>query len=53
MGDCTSITMKGGPALLDVIITVERRNGGVWLFLTHRSLGLRRAIASLSDLIPQ
>jgi hypothetical protein len=53
MGDCTSITMKAGPALLDVIITVERRNGGVWLFLTHRSLGLRRAIASLSDLIPQ
>jgi hypothetical protein len=38
---------------LDVLITVERRNGGVWLFLTHRSLGLRRAIASLSDLIPQ
>lgn len=53
MSDCASIAMKGGPALLDVIITVERRSGGVWLFLTHRSPGLRRAIASLSDLIPQ
>ena len=49
MGDCTAITMKGGPALLDVIITVERRNDGEWLFLTHRSPGLRRAIARLSD----
>ena len=37
----------------DVIITVQGRNGSEWLFLTHRSPGLRRAIADLNDLIAQ
>jgi len=48
--DCTGITMRGGPALLDVIVTVHRRSGGEWLFLTHRTPGLRRAIARLNEL---
>jgi hypothetical protein len=49
--DCTAITMKAGPALLDVFITVQRRNGGEWLFLTHRRPGLGRALTRLNDLI--
>jgi hypothetical protein len=51
MRDCESISMKGGTALLDVLITVNRRNGGEWLFVTHRSPGLRRAIAALNERI--
>jgi hypothetical protein len=50
MDDVERIAMKGGPALLDVIITVQRREGGECLFLTHRSPGLHRAVAKLSDL---
>jgi hypothetical protein len=48
--DCTGITMQAGPALLDVIVTVHPRSGGEWLFLTHRSPRLRRAIARLDEL---
>jgi hypothetical protein len=50
MRDCAGITMRAGPALLDVTITVNRRNGGRWEFLTHRSPGLRRAISDLNHL---
>jgi|1185.fasta_scaffold68090_2 hypothetical protein len=53
IGECMAISMKAGSALLDVIITVQGRNGSEWLFLTHRSPGLRRAIADLNDLIAQ
>jgi hypothetical protein len=51
MRDCTSISLKGGAALLDVLITVNQRDGGEWLFLTHRSPGLRQAIAVLNERI--
>jgi hypothetical protein len=53
IGECMAISMKAGSALLDVIITVQGRNGSEWLFLTHRRPGLRRAIAGLNDLIAQ
>jgi hypothetical protein len=52
MADCAGITMRRGPALLDVIITVRRRSGGEWAFLTHWRPRLRRAITGLTELIP-
>jgi hypothetical protein len=51
-GECQSVSMQAGSALLDVVITVRGRTGSEWSFLTHRSPGLRRAIAGLQDSIP-
>jgi hypothetical protein len=50
--ECQSVSMQAGSALLDVVITVRGRTGSEWSFLTHRSRGLRRAIAGLHDSIP-
>jgi hypothetical protein len=47
LADCKAVSMRAGSALLDVIITVRRRDGDEWTFLTHRSPRLRRAIAKL------
>jgi hypothetical protein len=52
MADCAAITMQRGSGLMDVIITVRRRTGGEWAFLTHWSPGLRRAITRLTASIP-
>jgi hypothetical protein len=51
MDDCEAIGMRSGPALLDVIITIRRREGGEWQFLTHRTPGLRRAVGKLNNLV--
>jgi hypothetical protein len=51
-GECQSVSMQAGSALLDVVITVRGRTGSEWSFLTHRSPSLRRAITGLHDSIP-
>jgi hypothetical protein len=51
IGECAPVSMRAGPALLDVVITVRRRSGGEWSFLTHRRTGLRSAVTEFNDSI--
>lgn len=39
------VELVGGPALLDLTLTVIVPGGDRWVFRTHRSRGLRRALS--------
>jgi hypothetical protein len=46
--NCSTISLHRGPAMLDVILTVDAPDGER-RFMTHRSRGLRRSIGALLD----